>query len=47
MNGVLSCNGNNDMNARLQVLFVVCLVFPTVIHILDSDLRALAMISKK
>jgi hypothetical protein len=35
------------MNARLQALFAICLVFPTVIHILDSDLRALAMFRKK
>ena len=32
------------MNARFQILFVICLIFPSVIRILDSDLRALAMI---
>jgi len=35
------------MNARLHALFVMYLVFPTVIRILDSGLRTLAMIRKK
>jgi hypothetical protein len=35
------------MYAGLQVLFVICFVFPTVIHILDSDLRAMVIIRKK
>jgi hypothetical protein len=34
--GFLSCNWNNDTNARLQVLFIICLVFLTIILILDT-----------